>query len=260
MLLAERRLPITARIICWVTDATEIIDALPIGPVTIRILCTSHAGPAIVTIDTNGVDLLIAPAIGDKLTDLTGPSDTGRGLVWTIAITETGHTLHTAGTKWCIATAAGVVSYITNSTAAGHALASASLVTIIVSHTADTLGATDTDGGVTTAACVVGHIAELTLLADTLLTGTIAIGQTAHTARAIGCTHRCLSTTTRIVCRITDLALLGDTLLTPVTIAIALTTDTADTVAVVYADGRITTATGVGAKGTELALIGHTLA
>ena len=123
MLLAERRLPITARIVRWVTDAAEIIDALPIGPVTIRILCTSHAGPAIVTIDTNGVDLLIAPTVGDKLTDLTGPSDTGRGLVWTIAITETRDTLHTAGAKWCCPTAARVISHITDSTAARHAFA-----------------------------------------------------------------------------------------------------------------------------------------
>ena len=123
MLLAERCLAITARIVSWVTDPTEIIDALPIGPITIRILCTSHTDPAIVTIDTNGVDLLIAPAIGDKLTDLTGPSDTGRGLVWTIAITETRDTLHTAGAKWCCTTAAGVVRHITDSTAASNALA-----------------------------------------------------------------------------------------------------------------------------------------
>ena len=232
---------------------------MPIGPVTIRILCTGHAGPAIVPIDTNGVDLLIAPAIGDKLADLTRPSDTGRGLVWTIAITETRHTLHTAGAKWRIATAAGVVSHITDSTAAGNALAQTSLVTVTIIDTTNTLGATDTDGGIATAACIVGHITELTLLTDTLLTGAIAIGQAAHTARAVSCTHRCLSTTTRIVGRITDLALLSDTLAT-VTITIALTTDTPNTVAIVDADGGIPAATGVGAKGTELALIGHTLA
>ena len=259
MFLAERRLPITARIVRWVTDPTEIIDALPIGPVTIRILCTGHTRTAIVTIDTNGVDLFIAPTISDKLTDLTGPSDTGRCLVWTIAVTETGHTLNTAGTKWRIPTAASVISHITDSAAASNALASASLVTIIVGHTADTHGAADTDGGVTTAACVIGHIAELTLLADTLLTGAIAITEAAHTARAVSCTHRRLSTTTRIIGRITDLALLGDTLAT-VTIAIALTTNTANTVAIVDANGRSPTATGVGAKDTELALIGHTLA
>ena len=123
MLLAERCLAITARIVRWVTDATEIIDALPVGPVTIRILCTGHTDLAIVTIDTNGIDIVIAPAVGNKLTDLTGPSDTGRCLVWTIAITETRDTLHTAGAKWCCPTAAGVVRHITDSTAASHALA-----------------------------------------------------------------------------------------------------------------------------------------
>jgi len=133
------------------------------------------------------------------------------------------------------------------------------LVTISVGHTADTLRATDTDGGVATTACIIGLITELTLLADTLLTGAIAITEAAHTARAVSCTHRRLSTTTRIVCRITDLALLSDTLAT-VTIAIALTTDTANTVAIVDANRGIPTATGVGAKDTELALIGHTLA
>ena len=259
MLLAERCLPITTRIVRWVTNATEIVDALPVSPVTIRILCTGHTRTAIVSIDTNGVDLLIAPAVCDKLADLTGPSDTGRGLVWTIAITETRHTLHTAGTKWCIPTAARVVSHITDSTAAGNALASARLATITIIETTDTLGATRTNWRCPTAACIVGHITELTLLTDTLLTGAIAIGQAAHTARAVSCTHRCLSTTTRIVGRITDLALLSDTLAT-VTITIALTADTANTVAIVDTDGGLPTATGVGAKGTELALIGHTLA
>ena len=133
------------------------------------------------------------------------------------------------------------------------------MVTVSVGHTADTLGASDTDGGVATAACIVGDITELTLLTDTLLTGAIAIGQAAHTARAVSCTHRCLSPTTRIIGRITDLALLSDTLAT-VTITIALTTDTANTVAIVDADGGIPAATGVGAKDTELTLIGHTLA
>ena len=133
------------------------------------------------------------------------------------------------------------------------------MVTVSVGHTADTLGATDTDGGIATAACIVGHITELTLLTDTLLTGAITITEAAHAARAVSCTHRCLSPTTRIVCRITDLALLSDTLAT-VTITIALTADTADTLAIVDTDGGIPAATGVGAKGTELALIGHTLA
>ena len=133
------------------------------------------------------------------------------------------------------------------------------MITITIIDTADTLGATDTDGRIATAACIIGHITELTLLTDTLLTGAIAIGQAAHTARAVSCTHRCLSTTTRIVGRITDLALLSDTLAT-VTITIALTTDTPNTIAVVDTDGGIPGATGVGAKGTELALIGHTFA
>ena len=133
------------------------------------------------------------------------------------------------------------------------------MVTITIIKATDTLRATDTDGGVATAACIVGHITELTLLPDTLLTGAIAITEAAHTARAIGCTHRRLSTTTRIVGRITDLALLGDTLAT-VTIAIALTTNTANTVAIVNTNGGIPAAARVGAKDTELALIGHTLA
>ena len=259
MFLAERCLPITTRIVRWVTNATEIIDTLPVSPVTIRILCTGHTDTAIVSIDTNGVDLLIAPAIGDKLADLTRPSDTGRGLVWTIAITETRHTLHTAGTKWCCPTAAGVVRHITDSTAAGHAFASARLVTVTIIDTTNTLGAADTDGGIATAACIVGHITELTLLTDTLLTCAIAITEAANAARAVSCTHRCLSTTTRIVGRITDLALLSDTLAT-VTITIALTTNTADTLAVIDTDGGIPAATGVGTKDTELTLIGHTLA
>ena len=97
------------------------------------------------------------------------------------------------------------------------------------------------------------------MLTNALLAIAIAVGQAPDTTRPVGYTHRLSAATTRVIGRITDLALLGNALAS-VTIAITLTTDTAHAVTVIGTDGRVTTATRIRAKDAELTLIGHTLA
>ena len=88
---------------------------------------------------------------------------------------------------------------------------------------------------------------------------TIIVGHTADTLRATD-TDGGITTTACIIGHITELTLLSDTLLTPVTIAIDLAANTANTVTIVDADRRLPATARIGAKDTELALIGHTLA
>ena len=121
----ERCVATTARIIGDITGLADAIDALTALRRAISITRTLNTFGTIIPIEAQSL-ISVTATVGAQLACCTAAPDTGRGLIWTVAIfcaRRTAQPTRTGHTEWRRTTAARIIRHVTQLAGIGHTLA-----------------------------------------------------------------------------------------------------------------------------------------